>query len=62
MSKDKPKQAKRTAASLDALTRAPKGGNVELTEAELQQIRAYIIQQLWASYDAEQRGTELGPQ
>jgi quinohemoprotein ethanol dehydrogenase len=34
----------------------------ELTESELEQIRAYIIQQSWATYDAQQRGTELGPQ
>jgi hypothetical protein len=34
----------------------------ELTEYELEQIRAYIIQQSWATYDAQQRGTELGPQ
>jgi quinohemoprotein ethanol dehydrogenase len=33
----------------------------DLTEAELQQIRAYIIQQSWASYEAQQHGRELAP-
>jgi PQQ-dependent dehydrogenase (methanol/ethanol family) len=33
----------------------------DLTEPELRQIQAYIIQQSWASYEAQQQGTELGP-
>jgi quinohemoprotein ethanol dehydrogenase len=33
----------------------------KLNEAELREIQAYIIQQSWASYEAQQRGTELEP-
>ena len=32
-----------------------------LKPEELEQLRAYIIHQTWASYDAAQQGTELGP-
>ena len=33
----------------------------DLTDSDLRQIQAYIIQQSWASYDAQLRGVELEP-